>query len=415
MAQAKRARHSSNGASSCIPPAIHGFELAEEKVIELPASIGAVTAMSAWPACESPNCTAGFNARTQSAVNDPPNAKCTVFAVGTNLGCIALVYSDESTAVLENSDSSAVLQLLAKDSSAPAAAGTETKPVPDVVAGDADGQVLVYVLGRVFSRNTLPAPISALSADLNPNTPSSFSVGDMGGTIASCHAQDTLWRAQLDVDSQAPPVVPNGADQRTAARSLDYAVNSTCSVWLPDKHGLLTSYVLVASARGFIQLLSRGMPIHTIPLPTPCNAMCPGIFTGSGVAGASLASSKTQAIIGDEAGRLLVLEDFELAPYAQVDYPITRVFSMPLRTFVEREGPDVVICATRSDTIYILHQRQVVATYSAAFWPAAIDIVAYFPGVGPALALVKSDAQADKDGSGSLHVISLRPLLDIVS
>ncbi|KAJ2498352.1 hypothetical protein GGH96_004393 [Coemansia sp. RSA 1972] len=401
MAQAKRPRLSSNGSGANSLPALYSFELTEKKVIALPASLGSVSAVSAWPTGKAGNFSAGSTAD-----------KHAVFAVGTNQGCIALVYSDEPTVVLENSGNSAVLQLLAKDSSALVSAGLDAKPVPDVVAGDADGQVLVYVLGRVFSRNTLPAPISTLSADLNPNMPSSFSVGDMSGTIASCHAQDTLWRAQLDMGLQALPVVPGGADQREAPRLLDPAVNSACSVWLPDNHGLLTSYVLAASARGFVQLLSRGIPVHTIPLSTPCTSVCPGVFVASDVARELPGSSYTQAIVGDGSGQLLVLDNFELVPYAQVEYPIVRIFSLPLRAFVDHDGPDVVVCATLSDTIYVLHQRKIVATYSAAFWPSAVDVVADFSGIGPAIVLVEAEALTGKVSSSSLHIISLRPLLD---
>ncbi|KAJ2227879.1 hypothetical protein EV180_002258 [Coemansia sp. RSA 518] len=401
MAQAKRPRLSSNGSDASSLPLFCGFELTEKKVISLPASLGPVSAVSAWPTGKAGHFTA-----------DSTADKHAVFAVGTSHGCIALVYSDESTVVLESSGSSAVLQLLAKDSSAPASAISDAKPVPDVVAGDADGQVLVYVLGRVFSRNTLPAPISTLSADLNPNMPSSFSVGDMSGTIASCHAQDTLWRAQLDMGSQALPVVPGGADQRAAARLLDPTVNSACSVWLSDNHGLLTSYVLAASAQGFIQLLSRGIPVHTIPLSTPCTSVCPGVFVASDISRELPGSSYTQAIVGDRSGQLLVLDNFELVPYAQVEYPIARIFSLPLRAFVGHDGPDVVVCATLSDTIYVLHQRKIVATYSAAFWPSAVDIVADFPGIGPAIVLVESEALTGKSSPSSLHIISLRPLLD---
>ncbi|KAJ2801123.1 hypothetical protein H4R20_003802, partial [Coemansia guatemalensis] len=146
----------------------------------------------------------------------------------------------------------------------------------------------------------------------------------------------------------------------------DPIIRDVCSVQLPDRHGLFTNYVLVAFGRGHAQLLSRGLPVHTIALSSPCNALCAGVFLGSSTGDKMRlppSSRNLQALLGDEAGRLFVLDGFELVPYAQLDYPITRVFSLPLRTLGSYDGPDLVICATRSDTIYILHQKKIVATH----------------------------------------------------
>ncbi|KAJ2311240.1 hypothetical protein IWW51_001808 [Coemansia sp. RSA 2702] len=388
MAQAKRARLGTNGNTS-----IKGFQLSEDNAIALPSGIGTVTAVSTWP----------FTRKVPAAIEadgcDGSQLRTTI-AIGTDSGCIMLMYSDGTTSVLEDSSGTSILQLLAQDSSAPMA---DEQSVPDIIAGDADGRVSVYVWGRVFSQTTLPAPIASLAPELNPHTPSSFLAGDMSGTIASCHVQETTWKAQLESADAC-----NDTSQRKQMEWLDPAVSSICSVWLPDAHKLLTSYVLAASARGFIQLLAHGTPVHTVTLTAPATSVCSGAFIG--YTPDSLAGRHSQAIIGDEAGCLWVLSSFELVPYAQVDYPVTRVLALPLRAFVDQDGPDVVVCATRSDTVYILHQQQVVAMYSPEYWPTAVDAVADFRGLGPALVLAES--KPGDSQSGTLHIVSLNAQLD---
>ncbi|KAJ1740639.1 hypothetical protein LPJ68_003569 [Coemansia sp. RSA 1086] len=363
------------------------LEISSKQVIQLSSTIKDVSAIAAWTPSQMKQNPA--NASTK------PNTLC--FVIGTSAGSISLVYENGMEITLENPGGPAVVRLLAKDSTAPQTEPSQssTRPIPDIIAGDADGRVTAYVLGQVFSRITLPAPISALSLDLNPNTPSSFLAGDMSGTVASCHTQNTLWKAQMD------SLVLLMAPGSSSGQLLDPAVSSTCSVWLPDKHGLLTNYVLAASALGFLQLLSRGTPIHTISLCAPAACMCSGVFIESETQDLSR-SKNTQAIIGDEAGQLLVLENFELVPYAQMEFPISQLFALPLRLFVDQEGPDVVVCVTRSDTIYVLHQKKVIATYTADFWPAIVDVTV-LADAGPVLVLVNSDGD-----NGSVHVVSLK-------
>ncbi|KAJ2843826.1 hypothetical protein IWW36_005412, partial [Coemansia brasiliensis] len=287
MMQTKRVRLSSDTSD------IGRFlDLSVKEVIQLSPNIQNVSAIAAWAPSQM------WHEPNSACIK--PNQPC--FVIGTSAGSISIVYEGGMEITLENPGGPAVVRLLAKDSTAPQMESSQniTKPIPDIIAGDAEGRITAYVLSQVFSRITLPAPISALSLDLNPNTPSSFLAGDMSGTVASCHTQNTLWKAQMD--SLVLSVAPGST--RLSDQLLDPAVSSTCSVWLPDKHGLLTNYVLAASALGFLQLLSRGTPIHTISLLAPAVCMCSGVFIGSEInePNESSGSKNTQAIIGDEAG-----------------------------------------------------------------------------------------------------------------
>ncbi|KAJ2800966.1 hypothetical protein H4R21_002971 [Coemansia helicoidea] len=375
--------------------------LVAERAVALPADIGQPSAIAAW---------APFAERHAALV------------VGTDGGGIAVLRDDGSATVLEAAGGAAIQALLAKTPTG-ATAGADPMPMPDVVAGDADGNVTVYTVGRRFSRTALPAPVSALAADTNPNAPSSFLVGDMGGAVASCHAQETIWRAHIDTATAAagslraaPPV-----------GQADPVVTAVCSVWQADKHGLLTNYVLAASGHGHVQLLSRGVPVHTIPLACVCTALCPGVFVGRGRAtdDRRIGSGAVQAILGDESGRLFLLDNFELVPYARLDHPIVRVAALPLQSPGSGGGGasavDAVVCQTSSDTVFVLHSGRVVATYTADFWPALVGVAAEFGGAGPVLAVADS-GEMDYNGGGgggggggaSIHIVPLRPLLDSI-
>ncbi|KAJ1814972.1 hypothetical protein LPJ75_002545, partial [Coemansia sp. RSA 2598] len=218
-------------------------------------------------------------------------------AVATDTGYVALIHGDGTRTVLENSGNPAIQRLLAMPSDKGA-----LKPslVPDVVAGDSDGRVTVFTMGRMISRSTVSAPVSALALDSNPNTPRSFVVGDMGGTVTECHAQGILWRTQLR---------PAASDASSAA---GLGITSVCSARFADDHGFLTSYVLAADEGNRVQLLARGHPVLTMPISARCNCMCSGRFIGEQQQqkqqqrqGAdALQSKETQALLGDDSGRL---------------------------------------------------------------------------------------------------------------
>ncbi|KAJ2785048.1 hypothetical protein H4R18_000756 [Coemansia javaensis] len=376
MAQPKRARLGSD----CGAAGIRGLRLADERTVGLPPGLGPVSAMTAWVS----------------------RAGQGVLVVGTCTGGVALVHGDGAAAVLEGPGGAAIQALLAADPPGAdgdgrdeAAAAAAAGAAPDVVAGDAEGHVDVYTLGRRFSRSTLPAAVSALAADTNPRTPSSFLAGDMGGTVAGCHAQAVLWRTQLDIAA--------GGDQ-----APDPTVSAVCSVRLPDHRGLLADYTLAASGSSHVQLLSRGVPVRTIPVAAPCTCIAPGMFTRAGRSGPD---AEAQAVLGDEAGRLLVLDGFELVPYAQLPHPAARVFALPLEAVAGpgAAGPDVVVCTTLSDTVYVLHGGALVATHALGFWPAAVAVVASFGDAGPAIAAAESaDGDGENDGDGdALHIVSL--------
>ncbi|KAJ2679370.1 hypothetical protein GGI25_001505 [Coemansia spiralis] len=322
-------------------------------------------------------------------------------AIGTNIGCIALVRGNGGVSVLQCGNTSAVQHLLiARDTTAPTSATNADSgagdAMPDIVVGDSGGQVTIFTLGSVFSRNTLPAPISALTVDSNPNTPSNFLVGDMSGAVTSFHAQEVLWRAQIGYSMEAIPTSgnANGTDMLDSmiTGALDTKVNGICSVRWPDNYGIATNYVLAAAGSG-IQVLCQGMLVLSVPVLAPCNALRAGTFFG-------LPGENTQAILGDEAGYLYVLDNFKLTPYAQVDYPITHIASLPLREFFETDGPDIVICTTRSNTIYVLCGGHIVGKYEARAWPLAVGVIemVYESRRCPALVVAENSKQAIGDG-----------------
>ncbi|KAJ2612110.1 hypothetical protein H4S08_002843 [Coemansia sp. RSA 1365] len=406
MTQVKRPRLSTSDYHTEHLPDISGFCLSEKIVLDLPPDIGATAAIAVCP-----------SVNTESHTDDSMQNGYVTIAIGTHLGCIALVHSDQTTSILEGPGGPAIQKLLAleptkHDDSTSINNETKlsTKTQCGVVAGDAEGRITTYFSGRMFSRKTYAEPISALAPDCNPNTPSSFLVGDMSGTVINCHAQGVAWKAQIDISTPSNPARSVLAGKES--KLTDLTIRDVCSVQLPDRHGLFTNYVLVASGTGHVQLLSRGVPVHTIALSAPCNALCPGVFLGSGT-GDKVRLPPTrhnlQAMIGDDAGRLFVLDGFELVPYAQLDYPITRVFSLPLRAFGSYDGPDVVICATRSDSIYILYQKKIVATHVTGFWPAAVNIIPAFLDAGPAIAVVESQMRREQGRYDRVHIILLEP------
>ncbi|KAJ2006276.1 hypothetical protein H4R26_001462, partial [Coemansia thaxteri] len=136
----------------------------------------------------------------------------------------------------------------------------------------------------------------------------------------------------------------------------DPGIAGVCSVQFLDNYGILTSYVLAVAGECLVQVISRGHPVLAVPTPSPCLALAAGRF----VSGDAVDTRSSQAMVGDETGMLFVLDNFELIPYAQLDYPVTRVVSIPLRAFLgQRDGLDVVVCATRSNMVYVLHNKQV--------------------------------------------------------
>ncbi|KAJ2081579.1 hypothetical protein H4R24_002255 [Coemansia sp. RSA 988] len=409
MTQVKRARLSSIGHPAGSSVDVNSLHLNEKLVLDLPPDIGEAAAIAAWP-----------SASPELHTNGSTQNGTTAIAIGTRLGCIALVHTDKTITILEGPGGPAIQNLLVLESakhSASASAINESKPRAkaqyNVIAGDAEGRVTTYHSSRMFSRKTYSAPISALAPDYNPYTPSTFLVGDMGGIIISCHDQGAAWKAQVDASTPSSTLRSVLAGKERSI--LDFAVKDVCSVQLPDRHGLFTNYVLVAFGSGHVQLLSRGMPVHTIALSAPCNTLCPGVFFGGDMSNKMRLSStgrNLQALLGDEKGRLFVLEGFELVPYAQLDYPITRVFSLPLQAFGPYDGSDLVVCATRSDTIYILYQKKIVATHVAGFWPAAVNVIPAFMDAGPAIAVVEGEMCGGHENHGRVHILLLELALE---
>ncbi|KAJ2876982.1 hypothetical protein GGH93_000357 [Coemansia aciculifera] len=258
----------------------------------------------------------------------------------------------------------------------------------------------------MFARNIFSAPISAIALDTNPNSPSAFIVGDLSGAVTACHAQEVLWRAQVAI--QEPVSKSERLRPQLSDSMADPGISGVCAVQFPDSHGIFTNYVLAAGGDCKVQVLSRGHPVLAVPTPIPCSAMSAGYFIDSVSSRCTAARTcKSQAIIGDEAGRLFVLDDFELVPYAQLDYPITQVLSIPLRAFSGLHGMDVVVCATRSNSVYILHDRQVVGTYLADFWPVSVDVVGAFSTTGPCIVVARNTTVDGGSCANAVHVIPL--------
>ncbi|KAJ2889710.1 hypothetical protein IWW38_004546 [Coemansia aciculifera] len=371
---------------------VRGCTLGVDTVIDMLPDIGAISAISAWaPNDVSPSGVARGNEA--------------YIAVGTDTGCIMLINSSKSITTLEGSGGPAIQCLLVKDTTLKSTSSANTRPSfrPDVVACDSDGRVSVYAMGQMFARNTFSAPLSTIALDTNPNSPSAFIVGDLSGAVTACHAQEVLWRTQIAV--QEPP----SNSERIRSQPMDYladpGISGVCAMQFPDNHGILTSYVLAANGSSKVQVLSRGHSVLSVPTPIPCSAISAGYFV-DGMS--STCTSRSQAIVGDEAGRLYVLSNFELIPYAQLDYPITRLISIPLRLFADRHGVDLVVCATQSNSVYVLHDKQVVGIYSADFWPASVDVIGAFSATaGPCIVASQNDMSDGSSCAKAVHVIPI--------
>ncbi|KAJ1965096.1 hypothetical protein GGI12_001012 [Dipsacomyces acuminosporus] len=117
---------------------------------------------------------------------------------------------------------------------------------------------------------------------------------------------------------------------------------------------------------------------------------------------------KRQVLLGDEAGGLQVLDGFELIPYAQLDYPIADIVSVPRKALTGHSGPDVVVCATCSNHIYVLCNRHIIGTYSAGFWPASLGLYFQPNGRKPRIAVAETRAGAVADTARNLvHILAL--------
>ncbi|ORX67734.1 hypothetical protein DL89DRAFT_294308 [Linderina pennispora] len=307
------------------PTPIGDCRLKRESMFELPADIGRISAIATWS----------------------PKSSDPSISVGTEAGAVILVTNTGSSTVLETTGP-AVLCLMMKHAS------WSNPHVPDIVSGDCEGRVTVFSMNQVFSRSILSAPISAIAPNSNPNSANSLVVGDLNGVVTACHAQETLWRTQIR------PHVSSAMIPSTSTLLNDPMITAVCSSQFPDKHGVLTSYVLAATGTSQISILARGTP------------MCTGSFIQPSTA------SGSQVMAGDESGRLFVLDNFELIPYISVPHPITRILAIPLSAFSDKPGPDVII----------------VHTLELGFWPVARTGL-------------EDDASAPV---GALHIYSLNAL-----
>ncbi|KAJ1731131.1 hypothetical protein LPJ72_004100, partial [Coemansia sp. Benny D160-2] len=224
---------------------------------------------------------------------------------------------------------------------------TPTNAVPDMVAGDANGQVTVFTLGRLFSRTTFSAPVCALAVDTNPHTPSSYLVGDMGGSVTSYHhTQEVRWRMQLDASSHASEADGLGI--------YDPQVTGICAVEWADDAGTPTYYVLAATG------------------------------------------AQIQAIVGDETGSLYILDRFALTPYAHLAYPVARISALPHHALSESAGPDIVVCSTLSNFVYLLCAGKIIGTYATDAWPTDVAVIEAVPHGSkhcPVLVVAEADAE----------------------
>ncbi|KAJ1931395.1 hypothetical protein FBU59_006727 [Linderina macrospora] len=271
--------------------------------------------------------------------------------------------------------------------------------VPDIVSGDCEGRVTVFSMNQVFSRSTLSAPISAIALNSNPNSANSLVIGDLNGVVTACHAQETLWRTQIR------PYVSSALIPSNPTLLNDTAITAICASQISDKHGMPTSYVLAATGSNQINILARSFSVMAIPTTAIVNSMCTGLFIQSSTMSAS------QVMVGDESGQLFVLDKFELIPYASVPHPVTRILAVPLSAFSDKPGPNVVVCQTRSDSVYVIYNRQIVYTLELGFWPVASDIILSEPSSdSPKVGVVVAENRLEDDGGstvGALHMYSL--------
>ncbi|KAJ2414115.1 hypothetical protein GGI10_002604 [Coemansia sp. RSA 2530] len=319
-----------------------------------------------------------------------------------------LIDSNKKVTTLEGSGGPAIQCLLVKSATATTTAVDSAQPssLPDTIACDSDGRVSVYAMGQMFARNVFSAPISVIALDTNPHAPSAFIVGDLSGAVTACHAQEVLWRAQ--VEAQEPASRAERLRPQTPDSVADPGISGVCAVQFPDSHSILTNYVLVAGGDSKLHVLSRGHSVLSVPTPIPCSAMSAGYFIDSMSSKCPADSTcKSQTIVGDEAGRLFVLDNFELVPYAQLDYPITRAISIPLRAFCGLHGVDVVVCTTLSNSVYLLHGKQIVGTYEADFWPVSVDVVGAFSTAGPCLVVARNSTIDGSSSAMAVHVIPI--------
>ncbi|KAJ2490744.1 hypothetical protein IWW37_002847 [Coemansia sp. RSA 2050] len=319
-----------------------------------------------------------------------------------------LIDSNKRVTTLEGSGGPAIQCLLVKSATAATRAVSSAQPssLPDTIACDSDGRVSVYAMGQMFARHVFSAPISAIALDTNPSSPSAFIVGDLSGAVTACHAQEVLWRAQVEVQEPASkaerlrPQVPDSV--------ADPGITGACAVQFLDGHGILTNYVLVAGGNSKVHVLSRGHSVLAVPTPTPCSAMSAGYFIDSASSRCPAdRTCKSQTIVGDEAGRLFVLDNFELVPYAQLGYPIARIVSVPLRAFHGLHGVDVVVCMTLSNSVYLLHDKQIVGTYEAEFWPVSVDVAGAFSTAGPCIVVARNSTADGSSAAKAVHVIPI--------
>ncbi|KAJ2394159.1 hypothetical protein GGI05_002162, partial [Coemansia sp. RSA 2603] len=155
------------------------FALLAQKTTMIYGNIGSISALATYTssAYKHGNTSAESDIKDETAVDAFPKV-----AVGTDTGYVALVNHDGKTTVLEHSGNPAIQRLLVTESTSGSTALSNDAPLPDVISGDSDGRVTVFTMGRMISRVTLSAPVSAIAFDENPNTPRSFIVGDMSGT-----------------------------------------------------------------------------------------------------------------------------------------------------------------------------------------------------------------------------------------
>ncbi|KAJ2722802.1 hypothetical protein GGI07_003057 [Coemansia sp. Benny D115] len=379
--------------------------LDEENAVVLPTGIGRISAIS--------TCAESYSFLETNTPSNEDNVRSrdilACIAVGTDAGCIALIHSDGTQTSLEESGGPAIQRLLVAKPATQSVGPDCT--IPDVVAGDSEGGVSVFTMGRMVSRNTLSAPVSAMAANINPNTMRSYIIGDTSGVVSSCHTQGVLWRSQIYATENSSADGGVRLVQSTGKKPEPTSISSVCAVQFADYHGIATNYVLAASGARQIQLLSRDHLVLTLSIPAPCNHMCRGRFVISEPSAANNSAVGTkgnawQVLLGDDAGWLHVLDRFKTTPYVQVDYPVTSIFSIPLRAFSDRDGPDVVVCATRSNVVYIIHDRKIVAQYTADFWPAAVSVLYSDSSVEqPALVLAENKGAAARNTTGILHCI----------
>ena len=151
------------------------------------------------------------------------------------------------------------------------------------------------------------------------------------------------------------------------------------SVSLPSGSGSTVNYVLVADSCKNLYFLQSGTIVYKLSVPSVVTAMAAGYFLAaepntlrSPVQ--SLSSPRRQSIhvirqtqvaLGTADGSIMILTDFRIVPYANVQLPITQLEKLPAPS---RENTDILLCVGHFNAIMAYHRQELVLRHRTPEW-----------------------------------------------